>query len=238
MLACAVICFTRSNRRPGDLISPPSLQRSGRYLVAVPVGVYVIGGSSSVGKTTAAAVIAERLGARHLQLDTTAQASQDPRVRRFQAGVDGLWSLPATHLCDLLIAKGDALAPALDAMINQGSSGSSGSSITVLEGEGAHPTLAQHHPSHLVRFAFVLEPEEAVLFQTLTRRSARFRALPAAHQHTVAAMNWLYGNWLRQQAQRFGQPWLESRPWTTLPDRLIQAWYRPTSDPRAAPDTP
>jgi hypothetical protein len=150
-----------------------------------------------VGKTTAAAILAERLGATHLRLDTIAQASQDPRVRRFQAGVDGLWSLPATHLCNLLIAKGDALAPTLDAMISKCSAGSS---ITVLEGEGVHPTLAAHHPSHLVRFAFVLEPEEAVLVQTLTRRSARFRALPAAHQHTVAAMNWLYGNWLRQQS--------------------------------------
>jgi hypothetical protein len=99
--------------------------------------------------------------------------------------------------------------------------------------EGVHPSLAQHHPSELVRFAFVLEPEEAVLFQTLTRRSARFRALPAAHQHTVAATNWLYGHWLRQQAHGSGQPWVESRPWETMPDRLIQAWRRPTPDQRA-----
>lgn len=73
-----------------------------------------------------------------------------------------------------------------------------------------------------------VEPERAALFQTLTKRSARFRALPEAQRHTVAATNWRYGNWLRQQAQQFGQPWLESRPWATLPDRLVQAWHRPT----------
>jgi hypothetical protein len=103
-----------------------------------------------------------------------------------------------------------------------------------IEGEGIHPSLARHHPVELVRFAFVVEPDQATLFQTLSRRSARFRALPEAHQHTVAAANWLYGNWLREQTQHFGQPWVESRPWATLPDRLIQVWHQPTLEPRPA----
>jgi hypothetical protein len=102
-----------------------------------------------------------------------------------------------------------------------------GDSVTLVEGEGIHPSLAPHYPSDLVRFGFVLEPEEAVLFQTLAGRSARFRALPQGHQHTVAGTNWLYGCWLRQQAEVFGQPWVSSRPWATLPDRLIQAWNQP-----------
>jgi hypothetical protein len=41
-----------------------------RYRRGVPARIYLLGGSSSVGKTTAAAVIAERLGAVHLQLDS------------------------------------------------------------------------------------------------------------------------------------------------------------------------
>jgi 2-phosphoglycerate kinase len=199
--------------------------------MAVPARVYLLGGSSSVGKTTAAAVVAQRLGATHLQLDHIAQASPDPRVRRFQAGVDALWSLPATHLCDLLVDKGEALAEPLHALIRQCLSGSS---ITVVEGEGVHPHLAPHHPVEQVRFAFVVEPAQAALFQTLTKRSTRFRALPEAHRHTVAATNWRYGNWLHQQAERFDQPWLESRPWATLPDRLLQAWHQPTPEPPAA----
>jgi hypothetical protein len=192
--------------------------------MAVPARVYLLGGSSSVGKTTAGAVVADRLGATHLQLDRIAQASTDPRVRRFHGGVDALWSLPAAHLSDLLVQKGEALEEPLHALIRQCLSGSS---TTVVEGEGIHPGLAPHHPVERVRFAFVGEPEQAALFQTLTGRSARFRALPEAHQHTVAATNWRYGNWLRQQARQFGQPWLESRPWATLPDRLIQAWHQP-----------
>jgi hypothetical protein len=98
------------------------------------------------------------------------------------------------------------------------------SSITVLEGEGVHPHLAQHHPVELVRFAFVVEPERAVLAATLAKRSARFRALPVAQQCTVVETNWRYGRWLRQQAQRFSQPCVESRPWASLPDRLLRAW--------------
>jgi 2-phosphoglycerate kinase len=190
----------------------------------VPVRVYALGGPSSVGKTTAAAAIAERLGAAHLQLDTIAQASQDPRVRRFQTGVDGPWSLPPAHVRDLLIQKGEALAAQLNTTISRCSSNSK---VTIVEGEGVHPSLARHHAADLVRFAFVLEPDQAVVFQTLTRRSARFRALPAAQQHTIAEANRLYGQWLGQQARQCRQPWVESRPWSTLPDRLLQAWQRP-----------
>jgi 2-phosphoglycerate kinase len=193
--------------------------------------VYLLGGSSSVGKTTAAATVAQRLGAAHVQVDAIAQASQDPRVRRFQADVDELWSLPAAQVCELLIEKGEALAAQVDAIIRRCSASAP---ITVVEGEGIHPSLARQHPAGgLARFVFVVEPEQAVLFQTLTSRSARFRALPAAHQHTVAATNWLYGHWLRRQALQFGQPWIQSRPWATMPDRLLQAWQRPTPEPRA-----
>jgi hypothetical protein len=191
----------------------------------VPGQVYLLGGSSSVGKTTAVAAIAKRLGAIHLQVDAIAQASTDPDVRRFEADADALWSLPAAQVCNLLIRKGEALAPHLHSLISRCVSSSS---ITLVEGEDVHPSLAHHHPAELVRFAFVWEPEEAVLFQTLARRSARFRALPAAHQRTVAAANWRCGQWLRQQATRFGQPRLESRPWVTLPDRLLRAWHRQT----------
>jgi hypothetical protein len=187
--------------------------------------VYLLGGSSSVGKTTAATALAERLGAVHLQLDSIARASTDPRVRRFAGGVDDLWRLPAAHVCELLVRKGDALAGSLHRLIGQCLAGDS---VTLVEGEGIHPSLAPHHPGDLVRFGFVVEPEEAVLFQTLAGRSPRFRALPHGHQHTVAATNWLYGCWLRQQAEAFGQPWVTSRPWPTLPDRLLQAWERPT----------
>jgi hypothetical protein len=138
--------------------------------------VYLLGGSSSVGKTTAAATVAQRLSAAHLQVDAIAQASQDPRVRRFQADVDALWSLPADHVCELLIEKGEALAAQINAIIRRCSATAP---ITVVEGEGIHPSLARQHPAGgLTRFAFVVEPEQAVLFQTLTRRSARFRACP------------------------------------------------------------
>lgn len=205
------------------------------YRRGVPARVYLLGGSSSVGKTTAAAAIAERLGAVLLQVDNIARAATDPRVRRFEAGVDDLWRLPAAHLCDLLVHKGDALAASLDTLIGQCLAGDS---LTLVEGEGIHPSLARHHPGDLVRFAFVLEPEEAVLFRTLAGRSARFRALPHGHQHTVAATNWLYGCWLRQQAEVFGQPWVASRPWPTLPDRLLQAWERPIPNNTVLPFLP
>lgn len=208
------------------------MQLGDRYRPGVPARVYLLGGSSSVGKTTAATVIAERLGAVHLQMDSIARASTDPRVRRFAGDADDLWRLPAAHVCELLIRKGDALAATLHTLIGQCLAGDS---VTLVEGEGIHPSLAPQHPGDLVRFGFVLEPEEAVLFQTLAGRSPRFRALPQAQQHTVAATNWLYGCWIRQQAEASGQPWVASRPWPTLPDRLLEVWERPTPPARRPP---
>src|SRR4029453_9631352 len=130
--------------------------------------VYLLGGSSSVGKTTAAATVAPRLGPGHLP------------------------AAPAAQPWELLIEKGEALAAQVDAIICRCSASAP---ITVVEGEGIHPSLARQHPAGgRAGLLFGVEPEQTVLFQPLTSRSARFRALPAAHQHTVAATNWLYGH--------------------------------------------
>jgi hypothetical protein len=196
----------------------------------MPGLVYVVGGSSSVGKTTAATTLAGRLGATHLQVDALARASQDPRVS-LPADADGIWTLPATQICALLIQKGEALADQLDATIAELAARWP---VSVLEGEGIHPSLAGHHRLDRARFAFVVEPDQAVLFATLAQRSARFRALPAAQQRTVAATNRLYGTWLQQQAQQWDQPCIQARPWATLPDRLIQAWHQTAPFPEGS----
>jgi hypothetical protein len=97
--------------------------------------------------------------------------------------VDDLWSLPAAHVCDLLVQKGEALAAPVHALI--------GGACRVSR-------------------------------SPWSRAKASIPALLGATRAT-----WSAGCWLRRQAQQFGQPWVQSRPWATLPDRLIQAWHRP-----------
>jgi hypothetical protein len=39
----------------------------------------------------------------------------------------------------------------------------------------------------------------------------------------VVEMNLRYGQWLRDAAEDEQQPWVSSQPWTTLPDRVLDA---------------
>ena len=97
--------------------------------------------------------------------------------------MDNLWRLPAAQVCDLLIRKGDALAATLHTLIGQCLAGDS---VTLVEGEGIHPSLAPHHPGDLVRFGFVLEPEETVLFQTL---AGLWPATPPDPQRAISSVS-------------------------------------------------
>ena len=39
-------------------------------------------------------------------------------------------------------------------------------------------------------------------------------------QRTIARMNWLYGQWVLQEAQAYHLPVLDVRPWDTLSERI------------------
>ena len=42
-------------------------------------------------------------------------------------------------------------------------------------------------------------------------------------QTTRARVSWLYGQWLKEQAQRYGIPALPARPWDSVFERVIAA---------------
>lgn len=68
-----------------------------------------------------------------------------------------------------------------------------------------------------------IEADPEVLHGTFARRSSGFRALSAEERDGVVEMNRRYGLWLRSIADAHGQPWVASRPWPTLCERVLQA---------------
>jgi len=77
-----------------------------------------------------------------------------------------------------------------------------------------------------VRAVFLVEPEEEMLFANMRARRRGAAERTEEDLRTEARAKWLYGQWLTAEAQHYGLPVLESRPWSTLLERLIQVCQR------------
>ncbi|WP_406637081.1 hypothetical protein [Amycolatopsis sp. WGS_07] len=172
---------------------------------------YAIGGGSSVGKTT---VVAHLL-ARH-DFDEVIHVD-DLRTHDFTARSGHSWLRPEDELLEALLASTAQLRPRLIAELDRLSARRA---RVLIEGEGLEPDLLHRYRD--CRPVYLVEPDEDVLRTTLATRPSghRFRALTPSEQQGVVRMNRRYGQWLRAEAERFRQPWLSSRPWDSLADRV------------------
>lgn len=185
------------------------------------VGALVlVGGSSSVGKTTAARVLATRHGWDLLHSDPALPC--DPTLEPL-VGPDEIFDRPAVELCGRLIAAAEAATPLLHSLILDRPT----SAGLIVEGERVHPQLvAKLGHEGMARGVLVVETEVQRLYETLVGRSPGFRRLSEARRRCVAEMNGLYGQWLLEQGARFGIPCISSQPWPSLADRIDSARHR------------
>jgi hypothetical protein len=184
-------------------------------------GILLIGGGSSVGKTTAALSIAHGPDVEPVvHLDDVRR--ENPRaVHRLD--VAGVWDSAPSDLLQLLLEETASVRAVLAHLV--GGMGSDGLGA-IIEGEGVEPelvdTLGADAPA---RFVYVIETDPVVLRRTLASRpsAGRFLALSPGQQQAVVEMNRLYATWLRDEAVRRSQAWVQSRPWATLPQRVLRA---------------
>ena len=187
----------------------------------------LIGGSSGSGKSTTARLLAKELDAGWLQVDTLWVALQgafasdeavsrllqvDRRLResdepaqtlvehqiaagRFVCSVipKALWAELQAH--DTLVADGAWLLPEFAAN---------------LKIEGA-----------TVFGAYLQEPDAVAVRRALDSR--RVSKQPQRWHAQVANVSWAYGNWLAEEARRFGLPVVAARPRGSLVARLRTA---------------
>jgi 2-phosphoglycerate kinase len=183
--------------------------------------VILIGGRSSVGKTTAAADLASRRGFQHVQVDALRAEELHPAVQ-FVGSSPEVWDLGPEALRDRLIEICEVLRPHILRIVSrQLALGVP----AVVEGEGIEPSLLESLTDSRVRLVFVAEVNEKRLAETLDDRpsagAARFRQLGAARRQCVCRMNRLYGEWIEAEALRRGLPCLPSQPWKDLADRIF-----------------
>jgi hypothetical protein len=93
----------------------------------------------------------------------------------------------------------------------------------IFQGAWITPELAARRcvASDEVRAVFIDEPVAEEIMASILERSKRTE--PDARQLIVARVAWLYGNWIREQAERHGVPLVAARPRGTLVGRIIAA---------------
>lgn len=187
------------------------------------IDIYMIGGSLSTGKTTLGDWAGATFGVDVMHVDDMVSSSDDADLRAACARFDPE-SLSVEELCEVLVAKGDALTPLLaeyvTARLREGRP-------AVIEGEGIQPDLALRWAQDpRVRCVFLIEESGQRLFETLCRRSTqdgtpRNELSPLLRK--VSEMDAQYGTWLRCEAEARGMPWIASHPFETLAHRFLAA---------------
>lgn len=176
----------------------------------------LIGGSSSVGKTTVAGAVAERLG---WDVVGTDELLRDRPELDPLAGSSEIWDRAPAELCELLIAGAAAAIPHLIRCLTERAPSVRG---LVLEGERIHPELSswlgQGRDASAV---FIVETNAARLHDTLLARSQAFTKLAESRRRAVVEVDRLYGSWLLRETARLSLPCIASQPWDTLAERVL-----------------
>jgi 2-phosphoglycerate kinase len=202
--------------------------------------VILIGGSSAVGKTAVAQALARRFGVSALLADDIRLAIQQvttpaqlPDLHLFVSDEEEA-QLSPEQIRDGLIAVGRVLIPALKIVVTHHVV-VEGAGPVIIEGDGILPELAAQHrfgelkhfwglqTEREVRAVFLFEQDEQAILQSMDTRGRGFQDLAPQEQRAMARSSWLYGQWLRQEAQAHGLPLLPARPWDTLLARVITA---------------
>lgn len=184
--------------------------------------IIAVGGSASVGKTTLATALASRLGLEQIvHVDDIAAGHEQDVASSFISATPDVWRRSADWRHEQLLRWTAGLHPRIGQVIDELVGDRGG----VVEGEGIEPRLLRRWEADLVRVVYIVETDATVLHDTFATRPSdgQYLALPAVDQAALVEMNLRYGRWLRDTAEAHQQPWVSSQPWTTLPDRALDA---------------
>lgn len=195
--------------------------------------VLLVGGVSGTGKTTVAKTIAREHGITWVQVDDLRLALQWSDVRLpndvatealyFFERTRDIWSLPADHLRDGLIAVGEVMTAAIAVVI--------GNHIVqndpvVIEGDGILPTILERPAlrgfvdSGQLRTVFLTPSSEDELLHNMIHRGRGVPDKRECELRRIVEMNWLFTQWLEHEATMRSLPIVSTQPWKTLAARV------------------
>jgi len=174
----------------------------------------LIGGCSSVGKTTISDKLSKYLGVTHCQLDKMWKNSDNPVFKQ----LDDLevWDNDPEHLVNIIKQQSFELKPTIKKWCLNEQNG-------LLEGEGIEPnTVSELSNIDNLKVIYIIETDSEYLHSTLYKRAKKYRDLSKKRQEKVVAMNIEYSKFLQLEAVKYDQAWVYSRPWETLHERILK----------------
>jgi 2-phosphoglycerate kinase len=188
--------------------------------------VLLLGGPSGVGKTSVSYRLAQHFGIGITEVDDF-QVVLARMTTPVEQPVLHYWSthpdarnLSAEEICQQQIAVGEVMAPAIEAVITNHIE----SQVPIiLEGDYilpklARPSLSGKSIDSQVRALFLYEASEEQFRQNFLQREPE-----EGVQEKRARVSWLYGAWLKEEAERVGAIVLSARPWDDLFERILLA---------------
>ncbi len=192
-----------------------------------PWQVLLLGGPSGTGKTAVSYRLAQYFGIGITEVDdfqvllecmTTPEQQPILHFWRTHPAPD---QLSAREIMENGLASGRVMTPGLEAVI---ANHLEAQTPVVLEGDFILPALAAQQsfagqPNHgHVQAVFLYEEDEHQLVQNFLQREPEH-----GPQAKRAHVSWLYGQWLKQEAEHYNLRALPARPWDTLFDRIVAA---------------
>ena len=199
--------------------------------------VFLIGGHSATGKTTTAERIGLSLGVPWMMVDDLRLAFQRAGAT-LPSGTEALyfdkqphfWRRTPEEQCDALIDVGEVMSAPLEVVVENHVDQSV---PIVIEGDGILPSLLSRPPllerAASIRAAFLVEQDESALLATLVARGGSWVVGRTQEELQAEAHGkWMFGQWLAAEASRRNLSVVESRPWDTLSERLMELVSRRT----------
>jgi 2-phosphoglycerate kinase len=201
--------------------------------------VVLIGGNSGAGKTYVTRELVQQLGVSFLMVDDIRIAlhqvttqTQQPDLHVFLNYQPEDWRNPDKIFEDWL-RVGTAMIKPLKAIIAHHIVVPDTGRI-IIEGDGILPSLAlQSTFSDLreftglnikneIRAVFLVENDEAIILDKLRKRGRGFNESSQEEQKSFAHASWLYGKWLRKEAEVHSLPVLYSQPKKTVIEHFLE----------------
>lgn len=141
-----------------------------------------------------------------------------------------VWQESPERLRDALIAVGDVMEPAVEAVILNHLDQRH---PVIIEGDGilpsllTRPLLRERWLGGMLHAVFVIESDEEVLLSNMLARGRGIGSMSTFDVRTEASAKGLFSDWIAVEAQRLQLPTIESRPWDTLAERILEAAESP-----------
>lgn len=181
--------------------------------------VLLIGGASGMGKSKVAYALARFYNVNVIEVDDICQAVEAmstkeilPAIHYWSTGVNWL-DIGVKGNVKWLTDVSKELIPGLTAIVNNHIEANI---PVIIEGDFIHPDLMKSFISPKVQSLFIYESDKNQVLKNYQAREG------GELQHFRADISAQYGKWLVDISRETGIKVIESRPWCTVRDRIIE----------------